>query len=149
MTTQAITVSLVDVLAYRHQGVMRRYTKEHGASPAEAEELFGEMLKWLYLAYRSTTDAEGSAGCAITAEIEKIDHMWHTFLLFTHDYAAFCQRYFGFFVHHIPQDDAEDERPVNADLVRRQLERQYGLIYDVLGEQTLRAWYDECRYAAV
>ena len=81
MTTQAITVSLADVLAYRHPGVIRRYAKEHDASPPEAEELFREMLKWLYLAYRSTTDAEGSAGCAMTAEIEKINHMWHTFLL--------------------------------------------------------------------
>jgi hypothetical protein len=148
MTTQAITVSLVDVLAYRHPGVMRRYAKEHDASLAEAEELFREMLKWLYLAYRSTTDAEGSAGCAMTAEIAKIDHMWHSFLLFTHDYADFCLRYFGFFLHHIPQDDAEDERSLDADLVRRQLEWQFGLIYDVLGEQTLLAWYDECRYAA-
>jgi hypothetical protein len=148
MTTQATTVSLADVLAYRHSGAIRRYAREHGASPAEAEELFREMLKWLYLAYRSTTDAGGSAGCAMTAEIEKIDRMWHTFLLFTHDYAAFCRRYFGFFLHHVPQDDAADGLPSDADRVRRQLERQYGLIYDVLGEQTLRAWYDECRYAA-
>jgi hypothetical protein len=28
MTTQAITVSLVDVLAYRHPGVIRRYAEE-------------------------------------------------------------------------------------------------------------------------
>ena len=85
----------------------------------------------------------------MTVEIGQLDEMWHTFLLFTRDYADFCERYFGFFLHHIPQDDAEDERPFDADLVRCQLERQYGLIYDVLGEQTLLAWYDECRYAAV
>ena len=32
--------------------------------------------------------------------------------------------------------------------MREQLERQYALVYDVLGEQTLLVWYDECRYAA-
>jgi hypothetical protein len=147
MTARADTTSLDDVLAYRHPGVIRRYVKEHGASPAEAEEVYREMLKWLYLSYRSAIDPEGSAGCVMTVEIEKLDHMWHIFLLFTQDYAAFCEHYFGFFLHHVPQDDDEDEQPVSTEVVRRQLERQYGLVYDVLGEQTLLSWYDECRYA--
>jgi hypothetical protein len=147
MTARADTTSLDDVLAYRHPGVIRRYVMEHGASPAEAEEVYREMLKWLYLSYRSAIDLEDSAGCVMTVEIEKLDHMWHIFLLFTEDYAAFCEHYFGFFLHHVPQDDDEDEQPVSAEVVRRQLERQYGLVYDVLGEQTLLSWYDESRYA--
>jgi hypothetical protein len=31
--------------------------------------------------------------------------------------------------------------------LRERLERQYGLVYDVLGEPTLRAWHEEGRYA--
>jgi hypothetical protein len=147
MTAAAITTTLDDVLAYRHPGVIRRYAKEHGATLAEAEEVFRELLKWLYLNYRSITAGEGNAGCVMTVEIERVDDMWHMLLLFTLDYAAFCERYFGFFLHHVPQDDSEDAQLVDAEAVRRALERQYGLVYDVLGEQTLLAWYDECRYA--
>jgi hypothetical protein len=38
--------------------------------------------------------------------------------------------------------------PSAEDTVRAALERRYGFIYDVLGEETLTAWYDESRYAA-
>ena len=73
--------------------------------------------------------------------------MWHTFLLFTRDYADFCARYFGFFLHHAPADEDEDVAPVDDDTYRATLERQYAFVCDVLGPDTLTAWYDECRYA--
>ena len=147
MTTRAVPASLAEVLAFRHPGVIRRYCKEHGVSPTEAEEIFQEMLKWLYLGSRCTADPQATAECVMTEEIEKIDWMWHTFLLFTHDYAAFCDRYFGFFLHHVPEDEGDE--PASPEALRGQLERQYALVYDVLGEQTLLAWYDQCQYAAV
>ena len=146
MTAPAVPASLAEVLAFRHPGMIRRYCKDHGASPAEADEVFEEMLKWLYLGSRCTADNEATGGCVMTEEIEKIDWMWHTFLLFTHDYAAFCDRCFGFFLHHVPVDEAD--KPASLEAVREQLERQYALVYDVLGEQTLLVWYDECRYTA-
>jgi hypothetical protein len=138
-------VSLEDVLAYRHSGVVRRFAKEHGVPLARAEELFRETLKWLYLCYRSTAVAPEGSGCTMTPEIAQIDEMWHTFLLFTPDYAAFCERYFGFFLHHVPAGD-EEEVPEDREAVRAQLERHFGLVYDVLGEDTLTAWYEDCRY---
>jgi hypothetical protein len=147
MIAPAVPAALTEVLAFRHPGVIRRYCKDRGAAPAEAEEVFQEMLKWLYLASRRQADTQATAGCMMTPDIEKLDWMWHTFLLFTPDYAAFCDRYFGFFVHHVPEDEADD--PASLEAVREQLERQYALVYDVLGEPTLLAWYDECRYAAV
>jgi len=33
-----------------------------------------------------------------------VDIGWHTFLLYTRDYAAFCQRVAGRFIHHVPDD---------------------------------------------
>jgi len=148
MTTSTMNeaVSLEDWLSYRHPGVIRRYCKEHHATREEGEEVFREMLKWLYLCSRSLGDG---VPCAITPEIEKIDWMWHTFLLFTMDYADFCERYPGFFIHHVPTEDEEVENAaeMDEDVVRAELERRYGFIYDVLGDETLNAWYDECRYA--
>jgi hypothetical protein len=38
-------VSLARVLAYRHPEVVRRYCKEHHASPKEGQAIFREMLK--------------------------------------------------------------------------------------------------------
>ncbi|GAA3070652.1 glycine-rich domain-containing protein [Streptosporangium carneum] len=35
---------------------------------------------------------------------EQVDVGWHTFILYTRDYAAFCQRTAGRFIHHTPDD---------------------------------------------
>jgi hypothetical protein len=141
-------ISLGDVLAYRHDGVMRRYVQEHRASPEEAAEVFQEMLKYLYLSYRAAVNEPESFACVVSVEIEKIDWMWHAFLLFTIDYAEFCDRYFGFFLHHVPIEADDEEEPADDQALRAQVERQFEFVYDVLGEKTLTAWYDECRYAA-
>jgi hypothetical protein len=140
----ASPVSLDDVLAYHNKGVIRRYCKEHDATQQEAEEVFRETLKWLYLCHKAVA---GGFACAITPELEKVDWMWHTFLLFTLDYAEFCDRYFGTFIHHIPTED-EDEAEVEEETLRAQLTHQFDLVYEVLGEETLTAWYDDCLYAA-
>jgi hypothetical protein len=144
---QYLLISLDNVLAF-HPGVVARYCREHNASAAEGQEVFREMLKWLYLGYRSTTDQPESFACSMFPEIEKIDWMWHTFLLFTRDYAAFCDRYFGFFLHHVPNEDEEEApAPLDEDTLRERLQEQYAFVYDVLGTGTLLAWYDEGRYA--
>jgi hypothetical protein len=75
------------VLAFRHPGVIHRYCKDHGGSLTEAEEVFQAMLEWLYLGAHCAADTESTGGCVMTEEIEKIDWMWHAFLLFTVDYA--------------------------------------------------------------
>lgn len=33
----------------------------------------------------------------------KVDEVWHAFILFTREYAAFCQDVFGEFIHHVPR----------------------------------------------
>jgi hypothetical protein len=147
-TTINEPASLEEVLRYRHPGVVRRYAKEHHATPEEAAELFREMLKWLYLCGRGATDGPDGLALAIHPEIEKIDEMWHAFLLFTLDYADFCDRHFGFFLHHVPNEDDEEGAPPEESAVRAALERQYAFVYDVLGEETVTAWYGDCRYAA-
>src|SRR5262245_48977238 len=143
--TTIVPATLAEVLAYRHPGVVRRYAREQHVSREEAEEVFREMLKWLYLCGRGLRE---DVACAMTAEIARLDEMWHTFLMFTRDYADFCERYFGFFLHHVPNEDEEEVSEGRAETVREQFERQFGLVYDVLGEDTLRRWYEEERYAA-
>src|SRR5262249_53715287 len=121
--TTILPAPLAEVLAYRHPGVVRRYAREQHASREEAEEVFQETLRWLYLCGSGLRE---DFACAMTPEIAKLDEMWHTFLMLTRDYADFCERYFGFFLHHVPNED-EEVREGGAEAVREQLERQFGL----------------------
>ncbi|GAA3766700.1 glycine-rich domain-containing protein [Streptomyces chiangmaiensis] len=41
------------------------------------------------------------------APSELVDHGWHAFILHTADYAQFCERIVGRFVHHVPTDEDE------------------------------------------
>jgi len=48
--------------------------------------------------------------CAVNPEQRlspspRADLGWHTFILFTKDYAEFCQRIAGRFIHHVPTGD--------------------------------------------
>ncbi|WP_405113133.1 hypothetical protein OG559_05600 [Micromonospora sp. NBC_01405] len=53
--------------------------------------------------------------CAVTAEpigpSRLVDIGWHTFILHTHEYAAFCQRVAGRFIHHEPEPSPDEDRP--------------------------------------
>ncbi|MFY0581028.1 hypothetical protein ACN28S_48360 [Cystobacter fuscus] len=78
--------------------------------------------------------------------------MWHTFILETRDYMKFCERYFGFYIHHkpTPQEEheaqqAEYELDPQAFLAAHEamLRPQYELIYEQLGADTLLKWYSE------
>jgi len=55
---------------------------------------------------------------ASLAPSELVDIGWHTFILDTHEYAAFCDRVAGRFLHHVPNDD---QRPAEspADVLAR------------------------------
>jgi hypothetical protein len=77
-----------------------------------------------------------------------IDEMWHTFVLFTKDYAAFCERYFGHFVHHVPTTYREQRaaRRRGVAVERRRAEARIrgaaAYICSTLGEATFVRWYD-------
>lgn len=51
------------------------------------------------------------AACAVTTEpigpSPTVDIGWHTFILYTQEYADFCQKIAGRFIHHVPDDEQE------------------------------------------
>src|SRR5256885_1327174 len=101
---------LRDVLAYENENVVSRFAEDFSVSFPDAQEIFLETKRWLWLcAKRKQSVDSGGAHFSLPLfnEAFAIDMMWHTFLLFTADYAAFCERYFGFFVHHAPKPRAE------------------------------------------
>ena len=85
--------TLDEVLTYYHPGVIRRYCNEQGVSYAVGEEHFREVLKWLYLCYRHAIEQPEGFVCSMHPEILQLDEMWHCFVLYTLDYAEFCEKF--------------------------------------------------------
>lgn len=81
------------VMRYQHPGLVDRLQRKLDLTLKQATELFEDMKRFLFL-----------SGTVLTplAPPEQIDESWHNFILFTKDYAKFCQDYFGEFIHHVP-----------------------------------------------
>lgn len=84
-----------DVLAYKNEEVVARLVRDYGLTQDEAELLFEDTLRYLYLC--ATTDVGALAPSL------QIDCGWHTFILYTRAYGAFCRKFLGKFVHHQPK----------------------------------------------
>lgn len=144
--------SLAELSKFKHEAVVQRFQETWDVSESEAEELFEDMKKWLWLcAYCDDLPRGQRIDLAFTQATKIIDEMWHTFILFTRDYDEFCSRYFGRFIHHAPTprsvyDEviaAYERDPVAVMNENREFfAKQYELIYDALGEETLVKWYD-------
>ncbi len=126
------------------EGFMERYN----VSLEEASDIFEETKKWLWLA--SQSDVTGTP-LFMDRPLMIIDEMWHTFILHTRQYYRFCMKHFKKLVHHEPTLPAEKarrqeeflENPTSAlKKHEEQLRKQYSLIYDNLGPETLLKWYD-------
>jgi hypothetical protein len=125
-------------------------------SREDAESVFTETKKWLWLCAHAKHESENNGTVdqplGLFQEAYAIDQAWHVFLLFTQDYAEFCEKYFGFFVHHVPEKSGVKKQFREAlaggssEFRERrliELERIYGYIYDQLGEETLLRWTED------
>lgn len=142
--TSIDTINLVALANYQHEETILRFTDAFALSEEEAEDVFHEMKKLLALMVRYPEEY------VFTHEpLWVLDEMWHTFLMYTADYADFCQRYFGRMVHHAPIDRTqklqvrqalEDENEAVVADVSAAVRRLYELIYEYLGKDTLVKW---------
>jgi hypothetical protein len=98
MLAKSTPVGLTEVLAYQHPGLIRRLREKSDLSEDLAALLFEDTKRFLYLC--------GTVAGPL-APSEPIDECWHQFLLFTQDYAEFCARFFGQFIHHVPKAPEE------------------------------------------
>jgi hypothetical protein len=133
---------LNNMLAYRNDDVICRFTHLIDVSETEAEAIFTETLKFLYVSQQP--------GIFIPDELLILDEMWHNFILFTKEYHAFCHHHFGRFVHHQPASKAEklshkeavatDEEAARKDF-NKKLEMMMSTVYDHLGADTVIKWF--------
>ena len=87
-----------------------RITSEHPEiNKATALRIVGQTAAFIA--------ASGQQPGQALAPSQLVDIGWHTFLLHTVDYAAFCERVAGRFVHHVPTDEGK-ETPSGAQATR-------------------------------
>ena len=94
--------------------LLDRFCKEYQVSKTEALERFEETKKFLVLS---------AANPGVSYSPSKIvDEMWHSFILNTRDYLAFC-RQLGCFMHHIPSKNPSARK---YSRTKRDLRKMFG-----------------------
>jgi hypothetical protein len=100
----------------------------------EARGLFQEVKKYLVLAERQQQRS-------IPMFSVRVDEVWHQFVLFTAEYAAFCARFAGRFLHHVPDESAP---PAPTEERAKELSfAEFRADYEALFGQLDPAWMDE------
>lgn len=145
---------LEEVLAYRNEMVLDSFTSKLDVSREEAERIFLETKRWLWYIATTTPTRENPEAHGIDAPMFIIDEMWHTFILVTRDYMAFCDRMFGRYIHHAPGFAgavaygaryvlAEGDNYIEDTLeqTRARKRAKYTDIYERLGEEVFLTWY--------
>lgn len=107
VSLEAECANLHAVIEYEHPSLVRRLQNKCGLEEDNAKRLFDDTKRFLYLCAESAIPLVPPPA---------IDECWHHFLLFTFDYAKFCQRYFGAFIHHRPRY-IDDPPSRQADLL--------------------------------
>ncbi|MBL7481529.1 hypothetical protein IZU94_16325 [Legionella sp. 27fs60] len=138
---------LNNLLNYKNDRLIARYNRDFPQSKMDADDALTELMKFIWLCHKHQSDrtdyphqSSYNFNCVIHAEMDDIDNMWHTFLLFTRDYHRFCQDYLdGSFFHHEPMDNQDDVILEDYEL---ELSRYLSYIYDHLGESTLIKWFN-------
>ncbi|MER6618456.1 hypothetical protein [Streptomyces xantholiticus] len=77
-----------------------------------------------------------------------VDIGWHTFILYTVDYAFFCEQVAGRFIHHVPTDDG-DQAPGDGAAARERTltaitEAGYAIDHDLWSEATKMGECSQC-----
>ena len=110
-----------------------------------AKIAFTELMKFFYLCdlHKKESiklpDCKNLAfQCVMHEEMKEIDDMWHTFILLTQSYADFCQKYFGYFIHHTPN---ANEKQKDKKTFKIEMQKYLSFIYDELGEKFLKIWF--------
>lgn len=146
---------LEDVLAYDNPDVPWKFRESFAVSQDEAELLFREVRRFLWLcAHRQTlqpapTDLPEALFFIGHENLRVLDEMWHCFVLFAREYERFCLRYFGHVIYHYPStrsDRLRREERFKADpeaameKQQRHLNALVGYVLRTLGEDIAELW---------
>ncbi len=140
----ARSAPLIDqVVGYPGHEVVAAFRRNSGLSSEQADLLFEDTLRWLWLCRVFEEDClrppKGLERLpdelSIFSSIKLLDEMWHQFILCTPVYADFCERVLGRFIHHRPE--------FSSDRVDREYETLIRYVHFRLGREVSNRWFVE------
>lgn len=87
--------AIENAMCFPLNDVIARYCRDYELPAEIGKEHERELKRFLSLCSLNPDAHYGMKG--------PIDNVWHTFLLFTREYAAFCESVAGRFIHHVPE----------------------------------------------
>jgi len=117
---EAETSAMEAVKDFPFGTIIGRYRCDHNIDEVVAERYLRELKRFLMLA------ATSDRAYPMFGSDDGIDGVWHTFLLFTRQYADYCER-LGQFVHHQPTVEGADPDPSYWDDYQDFLDRYVGV----------------------
>lgn len=77
--------------------LMEKLLRDQKFSSKEEYQLyFSEFKRYVYLAKITPQDMQ------LAMLSDKVDEVWHQFILFTREYMKFCDKFLGRYLHHMP-----------------------------------------------
>ena len=105
--------------------LVNRIVKDESMERDLAERVMNEALGFLQLC---ANEPDGNYSPSTTVDVG-----WHTFILYTREYAAFCDRVAGTFIHHNPTDiPGMDYSDGMTPAQTMEAMRKYGPVDDML-----------------
>jgi hypothetical protein len=96
--------TIAAIMNYKMPHVIARCQKDHNYTNDDMVILEQELKR--YLALSAIMQKEDLGTGMYSGDV---DNLWHAFILFTAEYADFCQKHIGYFVHHMPElEDFKD-----------------------------------------
>lgn len=91
-----IDKTISQIMSYPMDNVLKRYMKDNSISAERAAIHERELKRFLAICvvYKEPIGMRG-----------EVDELWHNFIMFTDDYASFCDEVAGHFIHHVPDDE--------------------------------------------
>lgn len=94
------------------RGLIERLMKRRPGLQAKDGQLVARALRQFFLAHHKS----GRQFVSMPSQVA--DDLWHEFILYTKNYADFCERAFGRFMHHTPAVVLAADQRSNAGLRR-------------------------------
>ncbi len=119
--------------------VINRCKKEHNYTDQDMIILEQELKKYLALSAVKTKEDLGTGMFS-----HDVDNLWHAFILFTPEYAEFCNNYIGHFIHHAPEIN-EHRSPEQQEEARKDFQAFVKNYEETFGEEVHAIWFlDMC-----
>ncbi len=87
-------IDLDQIMNFQFDPLIHRMVDKYDWTEDRSRSVFEDTKRYLFLARTTSLPL---------IPPPDVDEVWHNFILFTVDYASFCERFLGKFIHHRPR----------------------------------------------